>query len=43
MDLEGRGSGEELRRIEEQETVFRIYYVKKEFIFNKSEVKEDLV
>lgn len=43
MDLEGRGGGEELRRIEEQETVFRIHYVKKEFIFNKSEVKEDLV
>ena len=36
MDQDGRGSGEELERVKEGETVIRIYYMRKESIFNKT-------
>ena len=36
VDLEERGGGEELGRVEERETIIRKYCLRKESIFNKS-------
>lgn len=37
--LDGRGSGEALERVEGEETVIRIYYMRETSIFNKREIK----
>lgn len=38
--LDERGDGEELGRVEEEETVIRICYVRKKAIFNKRVLKD---
>lgn len=35
MDPDGKGGGEELREVEGEETIVRIYFVTKTSIFNK--------
>ena len=37
MDLDGRGGGEKLGRVEEEETITRIYYLRKKSNFKKGE------
>ena len=38
VDLEGRRGGEDLGRVEGEETIIRIYYMRKESIFNKRKI-----
>lgn len=37
MDPEGRGNEKEEGGVEEGETIIRLYYIRKEFTFNKRE------
>jgi hypothetical protein len=38
VDLEGRRGGEDLGRVEGEESIIRIYYMRKESIFNKRKI-----
>lgn len=37
VDMDGRGSGKEMERLEGGEIVFRLFCTRKEFMFNKRE------